>query len=295
MPVALPQRLLVPTDFSAPAERALRYAADLAAALGAEVKLVHVRNAGRPLHHLAWTPARLEAEQAAAAEAARTRLQALAAPLADRGLTVRTALLGPTEPAVGVLDAAADADLVVIAPRAVSGDAPGLGPVSDAVARHARCPVLLVGPGARPVGVGLRLLVPLDLTEASAAALRTARALAAAVGGEVEAVHALPDEVEAAGWGGEAVEAEDELPGEARLRRVERFVAEALGVGEGEAPPVLVRLVEGRPSEAVARAALEDRVDLVVVGHPAARPEAPDALLRAVAEAARCPTLRIPV
>ena len=294
MPATLPRRLLVPTDFSAPAERALRYAADLAAALGAEVELVHVCDVGGALYHRAWEPAEFEAEQSAVAEA-QGHLRALAGPLEARGLTVRTTVLGPAEPAGGVLDASATADLVVIAPRGAAGDVPGLGPVAGAVARHARCPVLLVEAEARPVAGGLRVLVPVDLTEASAAALRTARALAAAVGGEVEAVHALPDEVEAAGWGGETVEADDEVPGEARLRQVERFVAEALDGGGGEPVPVRVRLVEGPPTEAVARAAREDRADLVVVGRPAAQPEAPAALLAAVAEAARCPSLRVPV
>lgn len=47
MPTALPQRVLVLTDFSTPAARALRYAADLAAAVGAEVELVHVCGTAR--------------------------------------------------------------------------------------------------------------------------------------------------------------------------------------------------------------------------------------------------------
>lgn len=87
----------------------------------------------------------------------------------------------------------------------------------------------------------LRLLVPVDLMEASAASLRTALALAVTASGEVEAVYALPDEVEAAGWSGEA---DDELLGEARLRRLERFAAQFLGVGDGVPAPILVRLLE---------------------------------------------------
>ena len=296
---AMPRRLLAPTNFTPAADRAVRYAADLAEATGAELELVHVCKAARERFHLTWTPAGFEAEQAEAEEASRAALQALADEFSARGVPTTATVVGPTEPAVALLDAAEDADLVVIATRGAAGDRPGLGPVASAVARHARPPVLLVDAEAGCLEAGLRVVVPVDLSEASAAALREARALAAALGGSVEVVHAVPDEGGASAWGGEPV-ADDEPEAARRLRYVERFVADSLASPDGTAdasaePPVHVHLAEGDPAEAVARFAQEEGADLVLAGRPDGRPSSLDRLLAAVGEAARCPTVRVPV
>lgn len=295
----MPRRLLAPTNFTAPSDRAVRYAADLAEALGAGLELVHVCNAARERCHLTWTPAGFEAEQAEAEEACRARLQGLVDEFSARGVHATATVVGPVEPAVALLDAAESADLVVIATRGAGGDRPGLGPVAAAVARHARSPVLLVGSETGPLGAGLRIVVPVDLSPASAAALREARALAGSMGGSVEVVHAVPAEAAASAWGGEPVD-DDEPPSERRLRHVERFVADALRPSEGESsagpePPVHVHVAEGEPVEAVARFAREERADLVLAGRPDRQPSSLDRLLAAVGEAARCPTVRVPV
>lgn len=283
--------VLVPTDLSPLADRAVRYAADLAEALGADLELVHVCNAGRALYHLTWTPAGFSTEQEAAEATALARLETTAEALRSRGLPTSVSVVGPTEPAVAILDAAARADLVVLATHGASGEQGGLGPVASIVAHRAECPVLLVGPDQSAVGRGLRVLVPLDLSEASAAALRGARDLAAALDGAVEVVHAVSEGAGAVAWGGETVGADDEPPDARRHRYVERFVAES----EGEAVPVRVRFVEGDPVEAVAQFAREGGHGLVAAGRPTDRPDAPDALLEAAALAAGCPTLRVPV
>lgn len=292
----MPRRILAPTNFSAPADRAVRYAADLAETLGAELELVHVCNAARERYHLAWTPAGFEAEQAEAEETCRARLQTMVDEFSARGIPTTATVTGPTEPTVALLDAAVSADLVVIATRGAAGDQSGLGPIASAVARHARSPVLLVGAETGRLEAGLRILVPVDLSDASAAALREARALAASLGGSVEVVHALGD-TPGATWGGEPVEADDEHEASRRLRYVERFVADALSQPDATSsagePPVHVHLAEGDPAEAVARVAREENADAVFAGRPDGRPTSLDDLLAVVGP--RCPAVRVPV
>jgi nucleotide-binding universal stress UspA family protein len=87
-----------------------------------------------------------------------------------------------------VLEAAGASDLVVAAARSGSGRRPGLGHTAAWIVRGARCPVLLVGPATGALRPAPRLLVAVDFSEASAAALREGRRLAAALGGTVEAV-----------------------------------------------------------------------------------------------------------
>ena len=100
------RHVLVPTDFTPPSERAVRYAADLAQATGGTLELVHVCNAARTRYHLAWTPAGFEAEQAEAEGVRLDRLQALADEFAARGVPTTVTVVGPTEPSVALLDAA---------------------------------------------------------------------------------------------------------------------------------------------------------------------------------------------
>ncbi|GAB5535041.1 MAG: universal stress protein [Rubricoccaceae bacterium] len=284
------QHILVPTDFSHPAMKAVHYAARLAEALGARLTLLHVCNTGRMHYHLSWASTGLHVEEMAEDEDARTRLQRLASPLNARGVQTHVAVVGPAETIPSILEAATHADVVVLASQTWTGRQPDEESISIAIAHEAPCPVLLVDVATSLRTTGLLVLVPTDLSEASAVALRLARELTAALGGRVEVVHALPDASEAATWGGEPVEADDDLPEARRHRYLERFV-EAAG---GALVPIELRLVEGPPVDAIARVAQEDHPDLVVVGRPADRPDAPDSLLDAAMAAAPCPTLRAP-
>lgn len=285
------RHVLVPTDFSPLADRAVRYAADLATSVGADLELVHVRGVERPLYDLMPPRAGVVDEQDPASETAVARLEATAKALRSQGLPTTMTIAGPAEPEVALLEAAACTDLVVLATHGASGEHEGLGPVASVVAHHAKCPILLVGPGESAIGQGLRILVPIDLSEASAAALCSARDLAAALDGAVEVVHAVAEGMGAAAWGGETVGSDDEPPDARRLRYVEQFVTEA----DGAPAPVHLHFVEGDLVEAVARFARESSPGLVAAGRPPNRPNAPDALLEAASLAAGCPTLRVPV
>ncbi|MBI4348631.1 MAG: universal stress protein [Elusimicrobia bacterium] len=92
------KRLLVPVNFTAYADDALRYAASLAAALGAKLTVQHVNRAGEvPAEALA----RLEEELASLPEAVRTACSP-------------QAVIAKGEPVEAISRAAADHDLVVL-------------------------------------------------------------------------------------------------------------------------------------------------------------------------------------
>ncbi|MEO0559772.1 MAG: universal stress protein [Bacteroidota bacterium] len=286
------RHILVPTDFSPPATQAARYAAGLAKALGARLELLHVCQETGMHYHLSWSPTGLQVDEMSDEEGARPRLERLATRFTARGVPTQATVTKPMGVIRGILDASQRTDLVVLASSTWPEASPEPGSISLSVAHRAACPVLLVDADlhadASALTPGVRLLVPTDLSEASATALRLARELAASLDGTVEVVHALSAGSESAVWGGEAVEADDELPEARRLRYVQRFVDAA-----GGAPvPLEIRLVEGPTHEAIARAAQEDDPDLVVIGRPTDRPEAPDRLLAAMRSAMTCPALR---
>lgn len=139
-------RILVPVDFSAHSDRALRYAAGLAAPFAAQVELLHVVE--DPYLTGAWSSdvyvpkvPELMADLRADAE---RRLAALKS--ATAGVTVETGVMtGRT--AQTIVDRARDGgfDLIVMATHGRTGVAHlVLGSVAERVVRTAACPVLTV-------------------------------------------------------------------------------------------------------------------------------------------------------
>ena len=137
--------VLVATDFSVGANRALDAAASLAARLGAAVHLLHVVE--DPVLSMPWSEDRvfdlamLKEELVSDAE---RRLTTMAAAYPDLHMT-RQALVG--HPAETIVRAAADrgADLVVVGTHGRGGVARMfMGSVAERVVRLAGCPVLTV-------------------------------------------------------------------------------------------------------------------------------------------------------
>jgi universal stress protein A len=138
--VALFRKMLVPYDFSRPADRALAVAADLAALHRGTLLVMHAIAPIHPPHGRPLLPA---ANEIAAVE---TRLaETVERALARRApLRVRTCVLvGP--PAECILDAAAKADAIVMGTVGRSG-LPHLllGSAAERVVRYADVPVLTV-------------------------------------------------------------------------------------------------------------------------------------------------------
>ena len=240
--------ILVPTDHSPCAERALAPAADLAARYGAALRRVHVAEAGHA------------SEPAAAPEALGEALGV--------SVPVETLAASPVPPARRILDLAreADADLIVMGTHGRLGFGHHfLGNVTEKVVRLADRPVLTVPchdvPRSGPV------VAPVDFSEASREALRLASALAADRGSALHALHvvewptSLPPYLV-----GVALPALPEILERAQAE-LARFVADlgaAEAGGEGVVTAVRVRL-GGLAASAVADYAREVAAGLVVL------------------------------
>ena len=144
------RRILVPTDFSRPAEDALAMALTLAES-GAEIDLVHywqlpVAIASHYIPLAARAPAieRLSGEFEAAATARGAEL--IERYRDDRVAIDLDVVQGP--PAPGIVSRAAGYDLIAMGRRGLSGFSRWLvGSVTEATVRHAPCSVLVVRDG----------------------------------------------------------------------------------------------------------------------------------------------------
>ena len=184
------RKLLVPLDGSALSERALPYAAELARAAGASLTLVRTADV-HPRLHLGL--AHLLPEDPL------SYLNMHADPLRTCGVVVDAAV-APGEPPRALMSEIErrQPDLVVMSTHARSGfDRLVHGSVTDTVVSHVGCPVMLVpaqagsGASAAPRLAAKRVVVPLDGSRFSEAALPVAVDLARALGSEVLLVQAI--------------------------------------------------------------------------------------------------------
>ena len=143
------KRILVPTDFSEPADAALTYAIDLAASLGATVSLVHVFD--DPFSGGIYTGEYVPMPAEMRAEIVADLRRRLADAVSKRGHSELNPelLIGPT--ARTIVDGARErnVDLIVMGTHGRGGLAHLLlGSVAERVVRTAACPVLIVRPRA---------------------------------------------------------------------------------------------------------------------------------------------------
>ena len=173
------QKLLVPLDGTPYAAAALPLARGLAHEIGAEIVLVRVVPTGRAR----------EAEVAAAAE----YLDRIAAELRADELTVQTAVSRGDAKLALVGDVGLyGADLVTMATHGRTGAARVvLRSVAEHLLTRTPVPMLVLTPGSRRVTHLRTLLVPVDGTPGSAAALTTAQALASTMGSRIVLVEVV--------------------------------------------------------------------------------------------------------
>lgn len=167
-------RIVVTTDLSEPARRALPLAGRIAQGLGEALLLLHV------VHAPALAPALSGSVDMDRRDAERA-LTELAAGIGGR---VRTTVVEAEEvvPAILAETAAADAELLVMASHGRSGfDRLRLGSVVDAVLDDARVPVLCVPARSERPGDGTRVVVASDLSDRAKSSFPIARRLASAL------------------------------------------------------------------------------------------------------------------
>ncbi len=302
--------IVVAVDFSPGSAGALRRAADLAERSHAALYLLHADVLFR-------TPGADAAPDAAPSSALRLRLERFAADTLGRASAEALDARAPTLAVVRDLAApaallryAADvrADLLVVGTHGRSGVARLLlGSVAEAVVAAAACPVLTVPHRAETMpSPSTPVLVAVDFSERSRAALVAAREMAALYGMPVELVHAVHAVRDGSSYPGVAP---PRLGGgpldparDAAVR--ERLVRFAASVPSGHAPAThtaaarvaACHVVYGAPARAVPDLAAERATGLLVMGTHG-RAGLAHAFLGSVAEGALrrapCPVLTL--
>jgi len=185
------RHLLVPLDGSGLAEAVLPATGALAGRLGARVTLLHVLEHGAP-ETVHGEPHLTRSQDAQA------YLEGVAKRLAAQGITAECVVDHEREDVartIAARGATQGADLIVICTHGYGGLRDLLfGRVAQQVLGSGTIPVLLIRPagGEQPPFTCRRILVPLDGTGPSEAALPVASALAQAFGAEVVLVHVVP-------------------------------------------------------------------------------------------------------
>ncbi|MFN8632681.1 MAG: universal stress protein [Chloroflexota bacterium] len=173
--------ILVPLDGSALADRAVPFAATIAEKAGWSLLLLRAVNAHDARSEVAAQQLRTEAQQA---------LNTTAEALQAKGLDVVTLVAdGPPEPTILATVADKEIGLVVMSTHGRSGLGRFVyGSVTDTILRHATVPVLTIPPhgiDAWATAGRVKIMVPLDGSELSRAALGPACELADALGGSI--------------------------------------------------------------------------------------------------------------
>lgn len=270
------RRVLVPTDFSDRAERALPHALWLAEEFGAELHMLHavVLHGGDPAGPGRGFPD-LDDAYDRLRDWAAERLKETSADLDRSDVRVVRAQERGIAAAPTIVEYANDndVDVVVMATHGRRGVRRMLlGSVAEEVLRTAGCPVLTVRPDGdgRPDGADTvggppeKILVPVDFSEHSDLALASAGALARRFGAELDVLHVIaelgvPDPyfADAAELRALTKAARDRVP-EALAERVDRVLGEDVAAG--------THMEVGTPPAAIAEFAREQGSDMIVVG-----------------------------
>ncbi|HEV7264744.1 MAG TPA: universal stress protein [Falsiroseomonas sp.] len=248
-------RLLAATDLSSRADRALRRAAMLAQAAGAELLLLHAVDDDRPRSLVD-----------AASREARRLLRDQAASLPElRGIQARQVIEegDPFEAILRVSESEA-VDLVVVGEhrRRLLRDI-FVGTTLERVLRHGQRPVLTVR--AAPAGPYRHVVAATDFSPHAARAIRAAERLGLLRGAELTVLHAH----EPPGLGAMAIADVPPAATAAHEAEAARQASSALAAFMAESLPGMAaeqRVVQGRPATAIKDMVARLRPDLLVVG-----------------------------
>jgi nucleotide-binding universal stress UspA family protein len=260
-------RIVLATDFSAPARAALERAAAIAARFGSRLYILHALDEPGPVLS---TPPLDDGRIDAFFELAEKRTSAERAALGSTATppaVIECVRIGKPGDEVPAFAEEKDADLIVIGTRGRTGlGRLFVGSVAESVLRRAPCAVLVVReaisrhPGAP---VARRALAAIDFSEGSRAALRAALALASVEGGEVEALHVVEDSATLAAM---HLAAADPLQVQRSLFDVVRKNLDGLVAEIAPAGGVRQRVETGQPRTVVPRLAAAEGFDVIACG-----------------------------
>ncbi len=247
-------RILVPLDGSAFASRAVPYAVFLARALNGSLTLFHA------------SPDRARAGRDAADEDTIDEQQRIAEQLVRAGVpTSVRAATGDTGPAIVQAISALGVDLVVMATHDRGGVGRLVqGNVADFLLHHVQVPILAVSPACSRVwehGRPLRVLIPLDGSAASEAAITPVLELARWLSVEVLLLRAVEDrfEIDAIGFARSEPASRTDL--DAARKELEPIAAPLRAAGY----VVAVSAEAGKPDDVIGMVASRDAIDLVAM------------------------------
>jgi nucleotide-binding universal stress UspA family protein len=277
--------ILVPVDSSQETEQTVRYALSIAKQRGADVHAVQVVRRNGKL----WFAPENE-------KGLRTRLRALRPDAAREGVFLRIVTLrGTPQRVIPAYAQLIDASLVVVGYHYGSSRLWRNSSVSRRLSRSSPVPVLVVPPGADAEAQPLkRIVAAVDLTVASAIALRKAADLSQRHGASLTILHAMELPEHMVFSGGEAWRLVQRLPANAELRS-EVLKRTARVYGAPNAEPVVAT---GDAHRLIVATVTESAADLIVMG-VAPRSWMDEMVsgstLRAVLRHATTPVLVVPV
>lgn len=259
------QRILFTTDLSDGSERAFPQAAYLADWHDAEMHILNV--AGRHEHNYSEMkdqfPLSLDTlsdwlRRPAASDADTNMPDLEAMSIEQQQIESAT----PPDEILSYVDDH-DIDLVVMSTHGHRGvDRMLFGSVTAEVVRTASCPVLTVRQDAEttPDQAIRRVLVPVDFSDASKAAVHHAKEIALTYGAEIDLLHAVQEPLYPATYGIDATP----FPTEEVVERVEAQLADMVREEIGY-EHAMIKAVVGHPSGSIVDYVEDNAIDLVVI------------------------------
>jgi nucleotide-binding universal stress UspA family protein len=260
-------RILFPTDFSATSDAALTPACHWARRMGAELHLLHVLEALRPETYPRAALPDPTVIDTLLAQKARVELETRRRLAADRGAAVTCALIEGSSPAPAILDYAEshDIDLVATSTHGRRGlRRLMLGSVAEEVVQRSSSPVVtLRGENSVYDAIPHRILVAVDLSDHSEAAIAHAKEIAALFHAELQLLHVVtPPQVRSY----DAMAMPNLLPDLPRLtKEAEKAIESAYERCGGPSGPMSIHVAEGLAVEEILRFARANQSDLVIL------------------------------
>lgn len=271
------ERLLVPVDLSETSDLVLDQAAALAGKAGASVDVLYgfeVPDVVPIDLRTSETTSGLQSLTALVEEEARRRLAHFVTRASERGVVIAHTFTEVGPPARTILETARKGrhDLIVMGTHGRTGlSHMVLGSVAEKVVRQAKCPVLTLR-GTNPhVTQPARILVPVDYSSSSAAALAYAVELAQLLQAQLDVVHVwdrpsfVSEETQVHGPG-DTRRSLGELIREGAEREMREFLSAGAEARSGAGLDISPRLLSGDPASALLTELALGHHDLVVTG-----------------------------
>jgi nucleotide-binding universal stress UspA family protein len=265
------RNIIFPTDFSAHAHAALKYAAGFARDGRGRVLLLNVQDAKVPANLLTLPNYVFEEQDNNWLLELRSRAkEMLADPLLDGVEVDPVFVAGDPAPEIGRVAFEQNVDLITVATRDRNRLARAFGKsIAEEIVAEAPCPVLAIRPPQRDfvehrggqTQIRLnRVLLATNFRPSSAAAAQLATSISNHLGAELHAVYVIGDYFEQIS----SIFPEGGLAALTRFRShvEERMTQFARSVG----PKAATHIAEGRPYQEIVKLAAQIDADLIVVG-----------------------------